>query len=189
MNDKETEILCPCENCDVNINYDKITEILCDNESLLDKYNEILDETELIKNFNASVCNVCGRICKKSTDNNYVYCNSCENDYCFICKESHDDYDNCPNEEEMNNIIDELQSIFDAVNINYCPMCRIILYKEEGCAATRCKHCKIKFCWECRRTQHQIKKLKKHNCQSFDRYLNTNSDDEYTSGSDLSDNE
>lgn len=186
VEEKEIEILCPCEGCETEIDYGSIKDILSKDDEILEEYNKICIEIESRKSLNVSICNGCRNTCKKTSYNNYVYCHCCCEGYCFICKEQHDDYYNCPNKEEINNLIAEIKDIFGDVNVNHCPLCKIIVYKEEGCAASKCKYCKTQFCWECLRTQYQISKLKEHHCAGFQKYLDTESDDDYTSGSDLS---
>lgn len=33
--------------------------------------------------------------------------------------------------------------------IKWCPMCRVPIEKDEGCAQMMCKRCKHVFCWYC----------------------------------------
>lgn len=39
--------------------------------------------------------------------------------------------------------------IFDPERIKHCPMCKVPIEKDEGCAQMMCKRCKHVFCWYC----------------------------------------
>jgi E3 ubiquitin-protein ligase RNF144 len=181
IDDHENEICCPYDSCNQIIDRDKMSQILSNESELFGRYIDISN------NINVSLCPDCKRLCKKDGDCNKAYCRDCYRDFCHICGETHSEYDYCCNESDMRDSIAEIQSALDDCNVRVCPLCRILIEKIEGCSAMRCKYCKIKFCWECLITNHQIKKLDSHGCRSYDRYAQTGSDDEYHSGSDLSD--
>jgi hypothetical protein len=54
---------------------------------------------------------------------------------------------------------------------NLAPICKIIIYREDGCDSVRCKNCKVKFCWNCSKTNSEIEIMDKHDCDDFDGYI------------------
>ena len=185
IEDHEIKIYCPYESCDTAIPGSKIKEIIWDDNNLLNDYNNMCDPSTY------SMCPKCKKICQKGCydEINRIDCSDCKEYYCFICGECHEDwsdYNNCPNQSKIENTISEIMSALelDDKYIKLCPICKIIIYKEEGCSAVRCKYCKIKFCWECLKIQSEIEKLESHECEDFNRYQCTGSDDEYINGFD-----
>jgi hypothetical protein len=180
LNENDNEFFCPYDYCNQEINHAKVCNILSDETESLSEYTKTtnIDYTGII-----ALCPYCKKICRKESDNYRAYCSNCYATFCSICGESHCAYYYCDNKSEIEESMTEIQSVL--YDCKRCPVCRILIEKTEGCSAMRCKYCKIKFCWECLRTYHQIKKLDSHDCLTYDRYAQTNSDDEYTSGSDL----
>lgn len=150
------------------------------------KYNKCFEEHK--KRF-IIVCPQCDEVCKKDSLNNYIKCSSCYNSFCHVCRENHDydDYDDCPNKQSIE---DEFTDICNALGaeLKKCPLCSIIIEKNEGCNSTRCKYCKVKFCWNCLVLCCDIRRMKDlHECENYDGYIETNSDDEYRSGDEFDD--
>lgn len=180
IDDAGADIFCPNEDCNKKISHDKIIDIISCDEELLEKYNKCV---ELRTNRLMSICPKCEKVFKKTSLNNSMECPSCDFTFCYICREKHYDYDNCPNEQDID---DEFLNIRDAhdeyTELKRCPLCRIIIEKTEGCSSIRCKSCYIKFCWSCLATCSDIRRMEEHTCSNYDGYIETNSDDEYWSG-------
>lgn len=184
IDDIGIDILCPNEECNLNISREKIIDIICNNEKLLEKYNECEEKQKKIR---AIVCLECNKICKKEKENNYIYCYNCDNEFCHVCKERHDDdeYDDCANKHKIDDEFSDLCSVLSDLELKKCPVCKIVIEKIEGCNSVRCKYCRIKFCWNCLALCSDIKKMRNHECDNYDGYIETLSDDEYISGDDL----
>lgn len=186
LDDGESNIDCPYDSCCNMLNYNDIYKILSNDSDMFERYETILQDIKLKSSGKAAICNNCSSVCKRESQSNKVYCPSCDEHFCFVCKESHYDYDSCENMSSINDTLDEIKSALGDDNIKLCPICKIIIQKDEGCASIRCKYCKIKFCWKCLRTCHNIKKFESHNCENYDGYQQTYSDDEYKSGDEYS---
>lgn len=184
VSENESTILCPCGDCDLKIGDDALRDILEGDEELYDDYQRMCDDEISSQQLTASICTECGRVCHKSDYNNRVTCHRCNISFCFVCKKSHDEY-NAYTCYEVNEDLEEFRYCFDEDLFKQCPLCKIGIYKESGCSAIRCKNCKIKFCWDCMKTNHQIGQLKNHRCRGFDAFLHNSSDDEYSDGDGL----
>ena len=191
IDDKESEILCPHQYCSDKINHDKLLSILSNDDELLSKYKNTLNDNQSLEGLNVVMCPNCQKICKKKEHSYETDCSDCYQSFCRICGEI-DYYSNhcdmyCPNESDIENDLSEIRSALDDCDIKLCPLCKIIIERTEGCNSMKCKYCKLKFCWSCLKTCHEIKKLENHECESYGTYGDTGSNDEYNSGSDLSD--
>ena len=180
IDDRETNIYCPNYSCSEKIELETI-ELIVNDDDVVDQYKKY-------KNYSGSdskqysMCGECQNICKKNEYDLKVYCNYCSRDYCFICHEDHDDYDFCPNESNLLETISEISSALDNDDVKLCPICKIIIVREEGCSSMRCKYCKVKFCWYCLQTNSDIDKMDTHDCSDYNGFHRTNSDDEYVNG-------
>jgi E3 ubiquitin-protein ligase RNF144 len=182
IDDRETKIYCPIDSCDKKITLSTI-ESLVDDEDIVDKYKKYrsYDDMDLNKH---SMCPMCQNICQKEENSDQVYCETCSEDYCFVCHENHYDYDDCPNESKINSTISEIISALNNENIKLCPICKIIIEKNNGCSSMRCKYCKVKFCWHCLQTNSIIMNMENHDCLNYAGFDQTYSDDEYVDGFD-----
>ena len=180
-NNINEKIMCPYEDCRQTLTGRNITEIISNDSYLQTKYDRYIDNM-VGTCIDAGLCPKCNKICKNHDHLNRFYCSRCEEYFCAECREEHDWDDGfCPNIREMEKHLDYVKETMDEYNIKYCPLCKMMLFKEEGCSAIRCKYCKIKFCWECLRTSYQVQCLRDHDCSGFDRFVSTNSDNEYYS--------
>jgi hypothetical protein len=187
--EEKEELTCP--NCNDEINQDKINDLLENDEDLLSMYKK-----SIFKEFGDArgmldlvMCPNCNKICKNNDESNRIECaNGCD-DFCQICGQSHSpgfDWRYCPNELD---IIHEFDSICLSLDgyIKRCPLCKIMIERVSGCNSIKCPNCKLKFCWSCLRSASEIKRMKHHYCYEYGNFLETNSDDDYKSGSDYSD--
>lgn len=182
IEEREFSILCPADSCETDISDELIEKILIDEPDVFRKY-------ENYKNFIEKIyymCPNCKGMCKENNYNNSVDCGWCSHTFCSVCNETHDNYFYCENESDINNVLEEIETALTECNnlVKRCPVCKTIIYKEEGCLAIRCAYCKTKFCWECLKTNYTILNSADHDCVSGGTYqfLETNSDDQYTDG-------
>lgn len=171
INDGEKSIACPYDNCGLDVDDERIQFILKNDDDILIKYIDLCD---IDRGKAYSKCVKCGRINSKKTESNMIYCKSCHQTYCFICHEIHSDYLSCPNEDAIKESIREIMSVSGNENLKQCPVCGILIDKEEGCASLKCKYCKTKFCWHCLQTDSRIWKIDSHICPNY----NSDSDSE-----------
>ena len=190
INDGDSNIYCPYESCNETIDQEFITNIIDDSndsDHWREKYQQAQNISDLSDDIIYSMCPNCKTICKKDDDNNKLYCCCCCCDFCYICHENHDsywEYDNCPNQSEIDEKINEIMDALGESDVKPCPICRAIIFREEGCSSIRCKYCKVKFCWSCLKTNQAINNSSSHNCENFDGFIQTNSDDDYVDGYD-----
>jgi hypothetical protein len=132
------------------ISSDIIKDIIENDNDLLKEYKNIYEPNLF------SMCPNCKHICERYNDTNEIYCYGCRQYYCFICNERHDDsydYCVCPNKSKIKDTMAEIISALGDENVKPCPICKIIIHKEEGCSAMKCLFCRVKFCWDCLKTQ------------------------------------
>lgn len=186
IEDEESNMYCPYDSCGITISDEQIKDIIDNDYNLLEKYSRISNLSDLDRTKVYSMCPNCKNICKKKDNTNKIYCSDCDNCYCYICNEEHRSYyyDNCPNESDINSTLQEIMNALGDEDVKLCPICKIVIYREEGCSSIRCKYCKTKFCWYCLQTNQTIKKSDKHNCEKYNGFHRTDSDDEYIDGYD-----
>ncbi len=180
MNDGDTDFYCP--SCDAEINRHNITNL--NDSDLLIRFDKInLRESDFeVKNF--VVCIKCKHKCKKDPDSHEITCQNCYESFCYVCG-SGDPHVTCPNESKIEADLIELGWELSQLDIKACPLCRIVIEREMGCQSMKCQYCKLKFCWGCLKSSSEIKRMKDHTCERYLTFHETNSDDEYTSGSDI----
>ena len=164
ISDGETKITCPDSYCDEYIPHETIISIIYEDDDVNKRYRQ---NNALLDN-NHCICIECDEVVKKSDDTNKVFCQYCDIYFCAICKGTHYDYDDCSNEDEINDNLAEIQNILKTDNIKFCPICKIIIYKDGGCNSVKCDKCNIKFCWKCLKTNKQITDMSEsHDCGDY----------------------
>lgn len=156
-----------CPSCAKPLDNNIIEDILKDNSQEYYDYKNSLS-------YATYICNNCDLRCFKTTPNELfqVYCKKCNIDFCAMCK-GPNCTTQCENQIDLDHEKAELENIFED-DVKKCPRCLINLWKEEGCNSVKCPYCKVKFCWTCEKTEHQIKLLEEnHDCHEFDGYLDT----------------
>jgi ariadne-2 len=80
-----------------------------------------------------------------------VLCNSCNNQYCFLCSLPYHAPTSCQIIRSWN-----LKCQDDSETRNYllahtqdCPKCKVCIEKNGGCSHMTCNRCKHEFCWVC----------------------------------------
>ena len=176
--DLDDEIYCPDRWCYEYIPNDTIETIIGDES--FNKFNDMKTKQDFLK---YSQCPECQQICWSNS--NYMECENCSHSFCRICKDDpHNDDEECPNKEEIDNEIEEIYNAIDAdEDLKQCPICNILIEKDPStCNSIKCKYCKTKFCWVCLLTSNQVRKLNSHNCDGYRGFHSTESDDEYNDG-------
>lgn len=74
-----------------------------------------------------------------------VHCPTCRHDFCSECNQEWHAGSSC---EAASGAAAPLLAA-DSELIKWCPMCRVPIEKDEGCAQMMCKRCKHVFCWYC----------------------------------------
>ncbi|EGV95569.1 E3 ubiquitin-protein ligase RNF144B [Cricetulus griseus] len=77
-----------------------------------------------------------------------VECPSCQLKFCSCCKDAWHGEAACREQ----SIVPEHGALFGTeanAPIKQCPVCRIYIERNEGCAQMMCKNCKHTFCWYC----------------------------------------
>jgi hypothetical protein len=189
--EEKEELTCP--SCEEEINEYKIEDLLEDEEDLLSMYNNnssFKDFGDSNGMFNLAMCPNCNKICKNNDKSNRIECaNGCD-DFCNVCGDCHDsgiNWSYCPHEIYISHELESIGFALDNVDLKRCPLCKIIIDRIEGCNSIKCPKCKLKFCWSCLKSASEIKRMKYHECDEYGTFLETNSDDDYKSGSDYSD--
>ncbi|NXE27076.1 R144B ligase, partial [Ardeotis kori] len=80
-----------------------------------------------------------------------VECPACHLKFCSSCKDAWHPQRPCQ-ENQTTPIPTELGSLIGVETealIKQCPVCRIYIERNEGCAQMMCKNCKHTFCWYC----------------------------------------
>ncbi|XP_059490801.1 probable E3 ubiquitin-protein ligase RNF144A-A [Neocloeon triangulifer] len=72
-----------------------------------------------------------------------ISCPACSDTFCSNCKKPWHQESGCSIEKSEGSLI------FDPERIKHCPMCKVPIEKDEGCAQMMCKRCKHVFCWYC----------------------------------------
>ncbi|XP_007950549.1 E3 ubiquitin-protein ligase RNF144B [Orycteropus afer afer] len=80
-----------------------------------------------------------------------VECPSCHLKFCSCCKDAWHAEDSC-RDSQPTILPTEHGALFGAdteAPIKQCPVCRVYIERNEGCAQMMCKNCKHTFCWYC----------------------------------------
>ncbi|NXJ17166.1 R144B ligase, partial [Dicrurus megarhynchus] len=80
-----------------------------------------------------------------------VECPACHLTFCSSCKEAWHPQHLCQ-ENQTTPVLTEQGFLIGAETeapIKQCPVCRIYIERNEGCAQMMCKNCKHTFCWYC----------------------------------------
>ena len=123
------------------------------------------------------ICPDCLIVCQNVDDNDFFECKSCYTSFCKRCRKDH--YGNCET-------VDDDYEILQDENIKRCPVCTILIYKEDGCNSMECEYCKVRFCWMCKKTNSQIKE-EDHECDNYGEF-NHKHDYDYVDGYNVGDN-
>uniref|UniRef100_A0A8C6JE50 E3 ubiquitin-protein ligase RNF144B n=1 Tax=Melopsittacus undulatus TaxID=13146 RepID=A0A8C6JE50_MELUD len=96
----------------------------------------------------------CQTVCHVATSESgvkmLVECPSCHLKFCSFCKEAWHPQHLC--QENQTPLLNEQGSLIGTESeapIKQCPVCRIYIERNEGCAQMMCKNCKHTFCWYC----------------------------------------
>ncbi|XP_060080649.1 ranBP-type and C3HC4-type zinc finger-containing protein 1-like [Ylistrum balloti] len=88
---------------------------------------------------------------------NFFQCPVCKHENCLTCKAIHTGL-NCKqyqddlvirakNDEDARNTQQMLENLVKSGDAMYCPGCKVIVQKKDGCDWVRCSICKLEICW------------------------------------------
>eukprot|EP00095_Tigriopus_kingsejongensis_P012636 maker-scaffold1516_size37830-snap-gene-0.8 protein:Tk12636 transcript:maker-scaffold1516_size37830-snap-gene-0.8-mRNA-1 annotation:"probable e3 ubiquitin-protein ligase rnf144a isoform x2" len=165
------DISCPDSECDKQgvIQLTEMEPMI--GTEMLEKYQKFRLNTEVALDSNrtwcpAANCNTICHVCEDPAKDNDgsagpVECPSCSKEFCSKCSGNWHAGKTCKQYGEelykrslhrgvsQGGEIDAM--IFDRFNgdIKPCPMCRVPIERDAGCAQMMCKRCKHVFCWFC----------------------------------------
>lgn len=184
INDGDTNIRCPEDECQKELNYYEIKFIINDNILGLErKYEKFLLEKTLRNYDDISWCPVpnCETPCPKD-NNRFTKCIKCNFIFCSSCYlEAHFEV-SCEEAKLLKNVtnFDEwLQLKGD--KIKNCPNCKFLCEKISGCDRISCGKCKSFFCWLC------LAILDNKTIDHFDKFHSTKSNVAQNPTEDISD--
>lgn len=146
----------------------KDIEKVINNEEMLNKWNEIINITEIFKL--ASICDdyiICPLCCKWGCifeipngirNNFYIKCGKCNKEFCNTCKMKAHDGRNCNQLEFEENVCVEkkieiidrlLNDIITKALMYNCSFCGTSYIKDEGCNLMTCPKCEALSCYLC----------------------------------------
>jgi hypothetical protein len=133
IKDKKEKILCPLQECSVEISYGTISGLL-DEEALLEyKKNKISYDN------NYCLCNKCKLTCCKKKNGKFIdHCTRCNTTHCFQCGKDHSTLQNCfeMDEKAKQSIVDFYKNNRGVLKI--CPKCSMPQEKLNGCNEMVC---------------------------------------------------
>ncbi len=179
--ERENSYYCPVESCYVKINQATLVEILADSDYLSAYSKNIDDGSTSLRG--VVLCPSCERRCARGDLKLDATCHYCQIDFCGVCTEIGGCGDVCDKEQDLLLELEDLENAMGSEVIK-CPRCACVLWKEDGCSAVRCTYCKIKFCWQCLKTEHQLA-YHSHNCSNFNTYVKTTFGDEESDGENI----
>lgn len=155
-------ITCPARSCKKHgvFGSSEIQKLI--NANLFDRYQRLRFEREVDLDPSRTFCSRagCETVCYVSspTDQAHVailsprsrpvQCPACAYLFCAMCKEAWHDKKTC--DENMKGDAEGIPfSSADDAMIKRCPICRVPIERNDGCAQMMCKHCKHVFCWYC----------------------------------------
>ncbi|XP_050666385.1 probable E3 ubiquitin-protein ligase RNF144A isoform X2 [Leptidea sinapis] len=79
-----------------------------------------------------------------------AHCPNCKHDFCSQCNQEWHGGVSCEAAAASSSLGGAGSPLLpDSELIKLCPMCRVPIEKDEGCAQMMCKRCKHVFCWYC----------------------------------------
>ncbi|KAL0822287.1 hypothetical protein ABMA28_004398 [Loxostege sticticalis] len=79
-----------------------------------------------------------------------AHCPTCRHDFCSQCNQEWHGGQSCEAAAASSSASGAGAPLLpDSELIKLCPMCRVPIEKDEGCAQMMCKRCKHVFCWYC----------------------------------------
>lgn len=180
----EHNITCPMINCDREIDYWVVKQLLSDYQ--FEKYEKMLLRHSVLNSSDMSFCPRCDNVCVKYENSNKTKCDGgCYHKYCYICQNDWYKGHECDSS-YFDEIVDNVKTVLEENDVKYCPKCRIVICRNQGCLAMTCTSCGTRFCWSCLRTNGYIKKHgHDDDCDTenyrFDREISDSSDDSSSS--------
>ncbi|EAR82688.1 Ibr domain protein (macronuclear) [Tetrahymena thermophila SB210] len=158
---KFLEFKCPQEGCQITAEYQDLTFFfsLKQVKTLINQaISDILNTHNSYSKCPSPNCDMVQRIADTNQLENAkqvnekvqksVYCSSCFQNYCNICKQQSHLPLTC---EQFNQLEQSLQldNTWIIKNTKNCPQCFSNIEKNQGCSHMKCLCCQYEFCWEC----------------------------------------
>lgn len=176
INDSEYEIECPNNDCEHNILYQEINQLVHD--SMISKFDKNILRHTVATSDNLIFCPKCENVCEKSGEN-YVVCENCNYQFCVSCQFNYDSDHECSNIDigDFQGIIKESSDV--TIQLKHCPVCNEVSYKCEGCDCIKCPKCRYRYCWNCLTLTRDIEDEDEHqrSCQRYNSFRDDDSSD------------
>ncbi|XP_012696513.1 ranBP-type and C3HC4-type zinc finger-containing protein 1 [Clupea harengus] len=161
INNMDAEVVCPymCEDysCNYKLLDREILSLLSQGE--YQKFLELRLSIAESRSENSYHCKTpdCAGWCIYEDDVNVFECQRCQETNCLLCKAIHKDMDcqqyqddlriRAENDIAAKQTADALQALIDNGEAMYCPKCKVIVQKKDGCDWICCLMCKTEICW------------------------------------------
>ena len=137
---------CPQEACKFQIPESEIVRFLKPNPDLFQKYKKFKNAQEIAANPNLKWCirPGCENVVQITDPSNpFIKC-SCGQEFCFKCNNPWHPSMRCED------FIDKIyKSYIKSAEVKFCPKCRSLIEKNDGCNHMTCIQCNYQFCWIC----------------------------------------
>ncbi|CAK1544902.1 unnamed protein product [Leptosia nina] len=145
------EVSCPDARCSTSgaLSLDEISKLV--SSSTLDKHIKFRINHEVAMDAMRAFCPRpgCDTIVQVRATSP-AHCPKCKHDFCSQCNQEWHGGISCEAAAASSSMGGAGAPLLaDSELIKLCPMCRVPIEKDEGCAQMMCKRCKHVFCWYC----------------------------------------
>ncbi|CAF4926251.1 unnamed protein product [Pieris macdunnoughi] len=145
------EVSCPDARCSTSaaLSIDEISKLV--NSNLLEKHIKFRINHEVAMDAMRAFCPRpgCDTIVQVRAASP-AHCPNCKHDFCSQCNQEWHGGITCEAAAASSSMGGAGAPLLaDSELIKLCPMCRVPIEKDEGCAQMMCKRCKHVFCWYC----------------------------------------
>ena len=137
---------CPMEECKFQIPENELKWYLKDQPELLVKYHKFKNAQEVAANPNLKWCirPGCERVVEVRDPANPLMKCVCGQEFCFKCNNEWHPNMKCED------FIDKMyKNYIKTAEVRFCPNCRALIEKNDGCNHMTCIQCNYQFCWLC----------------------------------------
>ena len=147
------KIICPCDECDVEISFLIIKYIILTKE-MFEKYDLALLNSTLISDKECIFCPVpdCGNPIYGDKNSPKIICRKCDQKICYNCKTVGWHKGDCDIEERKDDGVAEWMK---KTGSKPCPKCSVPIEKNNGCDHIYCINCKHHFYWSKPKTKYK----------------------------------
>lgn len=144
------EVSCPDSRCRVGaaLSLDEIAQLV--EPSVMDKHLKFRLNHEVAMDAGRAFCPRAGCdtiVAVRAASP--AHCPTCRHDFCSQCNQEWHGSLSCEAAAASSSGAAGAPLLPDSELIKLCPMCRVPIEKDEGCAQMMCKRCKHVFCWYC----------------------------------------